>query len=62
MGNKRKYVISFATSFKAIYLALVEDKATLGYLLGYKFTRPPFSIKINPHIDFQFFKSPAQWE
>lgn len=62
MSNSRIHVASFAASVNAIYSALVDDRATVGYLLEHQLTGPPFSMKIKPEVDFRLSKSPAQFE
>lgn len=62
MSSKCNYIIFFAITIKAIYLALVENKVTVSYLMEHKFTGPQLNIKMNPNMDFWLSKSPAQSE
>lgn len=49
----------FTTSVKAMYLASIDKKATIGYLFEYQLTGPPLSIKIKSEVDFQLSLPPA---
>ena len=35
-----------------MYLAFVDDRATIAYLLAHQLMGPPLSIKIKPDVDF----------
>ena len=62
MSNRRSHIASFAANVNAIYSAWVDNKATVGCLLEYQLTGPPFSIKMKPEVDFRLSRSPAQLE
>ena len=51
---------SFVANTRAMYLAMVDKKATVGCLFEYQLTGPLLNIKIKSEIDFQLFLSPAQ--
>ena len=60
VSNSRIHVASFAASVNAIYSTSVDNRVTVGCLLEYQLTGPPFSMKIKPEVDFRLSKSPAQ--
>ena len=62
MSRSYSQVASFAASVRAIYSALVDEKATVGCLFEHQLIGPPLSIKMKPEVDFQLFLSPAQSE
>lgn len=53
---------SFAASVKTMYLAFVDERATIGCLFDYQLTKPPLSIKIKLKFDFQLSLSCTQSE
>lgn len=50
--RRRSQVAFFAASVRAIYLASVDDNATIGCLFEQQLTGPLFNIKIKPDVDF----------
>lgn len=59
MSSKCNQVASFAANMKAIYLASVENKVTVGCLLERQLIGPLLSIKMKPDVDFRLFLSLA---
>lgn len=53
---------SLAAKVSAVYFASVENRATFACLLEHQLISPPFSMKMNPDVDFRLFLSPAQSE
>lgn len=43
---------SFAARVDVTYSAFIDDKATIACFLEHQLTRPPFSMKTNPEVDF----------
>ncbi len=62
VSSSLNQVVSFATRVNATYSASVDDRVTFARLLEHRLTVPPFSIKINPDVDFLVAWWPAQWE
>lgn len=52
-------MVSFAANIKTIYLALVDEKANVGYFFEHKLIKPSLSIKIKPVVNFRLFLSSA---
>lgn len=53
MSRKRGQVAFFVANVKAIYLALMEDWATVNCFLEHQLMKPLLSIKIKLNIDFR---------
>lgn len=53
MSKKRGQVASFVANIKAIYLAMMEDWATVNCFLEHQLMRPLLNIKIKFNIDFR---------
>lgn len=52
----------FATRVKAIYLALINEYATISGIFEHQWTWPLLNLKIKSNIDFWFFLLSAQSE
>lgn len=53
---------SFAAGIKAMYLALVDKRATIGYFFEHQLIRPLLSMKMKPEVDFRLSLFSAQSE
>ena len=60
--NSRSHVASFATRVRAIYLASVDNRATVDCFFKHQVTGPSLSMKIKPEVNFRLSLSPAQSE
>lgn len=52
MSNRCSYDAFFAVNIRAMFLASVKNKVTVGCLLQHQLTEPLLRMKINSNIDF----------
>ena len=52
VSSSLSQVAFIAARINVTYSASVDDQATVGCLLEHQLTGPPFSIKMNPDVDF----------
>ena len=52
VSSSLSQVAFFTANVKATYLAFINDRGTVAYLLAYQLTKPLFSIKIKLKVDF----------
>lgn len=62
MKKSFSLVVFFAANIKAMYQASINNKATIACFLILQLTRPLFSIKTKPKVDFCVAQLPAQSE
>lgn len=60
VSSNHNHVASFAANVKAMYLASVDDRATVACFLEHQLTGPLFNMKMKPEIDLRLSLSPAQ--
>lgn len=58
----QRQIAFFAASIRAMYLAFVNNSATVSFLFEHQLTRPLFTMKIKLDVDVRLSLSPAPSE